>query len=324
MRIGYHASHEQYPPSELLALVREAEAAGFEHVMCSDHFAPFTEQQGESGFTWSWLGAAMTSTDLTFGTVNAPGQRYHPAIIAQAIATLAELFPGRIWVAFGSGQYINEQFTGEGWPAKGVRNERLRESVEVIRRLLRGETVTQHGHVTVEDARLYTLPRQMPQLFAAAITPETAEWAAGWADGLITVYQPDGRMQETVGAFRSGGGAGKPIFLQAQHGFGPTDEEALEDATERWGQAVLSSSVTTDLRYPAQIAEAAAWANVDEIAPRIRVSSDPLQHLEWVDEYRQAGFDAVYIHNVCRWQREFIHAFGKSVLPRMLAVPQHT
>lgn len=318
MRIGYHASHEQFPPGELLCLAREAEAAGFEHAMCSDHIAPFTEQQGESGFAWSWLGAALASTSMSFGTVNAPGQRYHPAIIAQAIATLCQMFPGRLWVAFGSGQYINEQLTGEGWPTKQVRNERLAESVDIIRRLLAGETVTHHGHVRVENARLYTLPERTPLLVAAAITPETAHWVGGWADALITVYQPGGKMKETADAFRGGGGAGKPVFLQAQHGFGPSYEEALDDATERWGQAVLSSSVTTDLRYPSQIADAAAWANPDEIAGRIRVSPDPGQHGEWIEEYRAAGFDAVYLHNVCRWQREFIDALGKHVLPHVV------
>src|SRR5215203_2693151 len=123
--IGYHASHEQFPPSELLALVQEAERAGFAAAMCSDHLAPWGTAQGNSGFAWAWLGAAMQATALPFGVVNAPGQRYHPAIIAQAAATLAEMFPGRFWVAFGSGQAMNEQVTGERWPPKPERNQRL-------------------------------------------------------------------------------------------------------------------------------------------------------------------------------------------------------
>ena len=147
---GIHASHEQIPPSRLLASVRHAEAAGFGAAMCSDHFSPWSERQGESGFAWSWLGAAMATTDLPFGVVNAPGQRYHPAIIAQAAATLAAMFPGRFWVALGSGENVNEHITGGRWPAKAERDARLRECVQIIRALLDGEEVTHHGLVSVD------------------------------------------------------------------------------------------------------------------------------------------------------------------------------
>src|SRR5688572_28458320 len=137
--IGYHASHEQFPPSALLRYVREAEQAGFTAAMCTDHFAPWSESQGESGFAWSWLGAAMQATSLPFGTVNAPGERYHPAIIAQAIATLNVMFPERFWVALGSGEAMNEHITGNQWPLKATRNARLKECVDIIRALLGGE-----------------------------------------------------------------------------------------------------------------------------------------------------------------------------------------
>jgi G6PDH family F420-dependent oxidoreductase len=139
--IGIHASHEQIPPSALLAAMRDAEAAGFERAWSSDHFSPWSERQGESGFAWSWLGAAMQAAAMPFGVVNAPGQRYHPAIVAQAAATLAELFPGRLQVALGTGEFSNEHITGEPWPRKAVRNARLRECVDVIRALFAGEHV---------------------------------------------------------------------------------------------------------------------------------------------------------------------------------------
>ena len=315
MRVGYHASHEQFTPAELLAFVREAEAAGFREAMCSDHLAPFTPQQGQSGFAWSWLGAALACTNLTLGTVNAPGQRYNPVIIAQAIATLAQMFEGRLWVAFGSGQYINEHVTGAGWPPKETRKARLLECVSIIRALLAGECVQHQGEVTASQARLYTLPAQQPKLFAAAITSETAAWAGSWADGLITVYQGEGRMEETVAAFRNFGGEGKPVFLQAQHAFAPTYEEALEEAVREWRQCVVSNSVITDLRFPEQIDEASALATANDVAARVRISADPGQHLAWLCEYEELGFDAVYVHNVSRRQREFIEAFGQHVLP---------
>src|SRR5687768_6661947 len=144
-RIGFHASHEQHRPSDLLDDVVRAEAAGFELLSCSDHFTPWSERQGESGFAWSWLGAAMHATAVPFRIVNAPGQRYHPAIVAQALATLLELFPGRLVVALGSGEASNEHITGERWPEKPVRNERLLECVHVIRQLLQGEEVSVDG-----------------------------------------------------------------------------------------------------------------------------------------------------------------------------------
>ena len=126
---GIHASHEQIPPSDLLASVVAAERAGFEAAMCSDHFSPWSARQGQSAFAWAWLGAALQATSLPFGVVNAPGQRYHPAIIAQAISTLTEMYPDRFWVALGTGEFSNEHITGDPWPRKEVRNARLRECV---------------------------------------------------------------------------------------------------------------------------------------------------------------------------------------------------
>src|SRR5687767_5635029 len=184
--IGLHCSHEQIPPSRLLAHVREAEAAGFGAAMSSDHFSPWSERQGESGFAWSFLGAALQATELPFGVVCAPGQRYHPAIVAQAATTLCEMFPGRLWVALGTGEASNEHITGERWPPKEARNRRLRECVDVIRALFAGETVSCDGLVRVDRARLYTLAPEPPPLIGPAVSVETAGWVGEWADGLVT------------------------------------------------------------------------------------------------------------------------------------------
>src|SRR5688500_12870837 len=151
---GIHASHEQVHPTALLEAVQAAQDAGFTAGMCSDHFSPWSERQGQSAFAWSWLGAALQATRLLFGVVNAPGQRYHPAIIAQAAATLAAMYPGRFWVALGSGEASNEHITGDPWPRKDVRNARLRECVDVMRALHAGEEVSHDGLVTVDRARL--------------------------------------------------------------------------------------------------------------------------------------------------------------------------
>ncbi|MEJ7674655.1 MAG: LLM class flavin-dependent oxidoreductase [Chitinophagaceae bacterium] len=125
----------------------------------SDHFHPWSERQGQSGYVYSWLGAALQATTIPCGVVTAPGQRQHPAIVAQAAATLSEMFPNRFWMALGSGEALNEKITGEKWPAKNIRNQRLLECFNIIKRLLNGETVTHYGHVKIEDAKLYTLPK---------------------------------------------------------------------------------------------------------------------------------------------------------------------
>lgn len=316
--IGYHASHEQYAPSELLTYVRAAEQAGFGAVMSSDHFHPWSERQGQSGFAWSWLGAAMQATQLSFGMVNAPGQRYHPAIIAQAAATLAEMFPDRLWCAFGSGQNLNEHITGERWISKAERNERLLECVEVIRALWAGETVTHKGkYIAVEDAKLYTRPAQPPLLFGAAITPETAKWVAGWADGVITVYKPVEKQKKFIEAFREGGGEGKPMYLQAQTSYASTSKKVLDGAFDQWRQSVLESAVLGELRMPEQFDTIVELVRPDDLKNHIRVSSDLNQHVAWLQQDIELGFDRIFIHNVNREQERFVDAFGDKVLPAL-------
>ncbi len=317
-RYGYHASHEQFAPSALLRYVTEAEDAGFASAMCSDHFHPWTNAQGESGYAWSWLGAALQATTFTLGTVCAPGQRYHPAVVAQAAATLSEMFPDRLWLAVGSGQNLNEHITGERWPSKTERNARLLESVEVMRALWRGDTITRRGeYVTVDDATLYSLPERPPMLVGAAITPVTAEWIGGWADALITIAQPLEVLTEVVDAFRSGGGEGKPMLLQSQHSYAQSDEEALTAAHEQWGANVLSSAVLTDLRMPADVEDAAAFIRPEDVVGPITVSADRDHHADRLREFAALGFDDILLHNVHRDQSTFIRDFGEHVLPEL-------
>jgi len=189
--IGYHASHEQFAPGRLRDLVVRAEQAGFTAAKTSDHFQPWSEKQGQSGFAWSWLGAAMQATALPFGAISAPGYRYHPAVLAQAAATCAEMFPNRLWLALGSGEAIKEAITGLPWPEKAERNARLGECAAVIRALLDGETVTHRGRVTVIEARLYSRPAAPIPLIGAATSAATARFVGTWADGLLTTTGGD-------------------------------------------------------------------------------------------------------------------------------------
>ena len=315
--IGYHANHEQHRPDDLLRHVRSAEAAGFAAAMCSDHWAPWSEAQGQSGFAWSWLGAALEATTLGFGVVNAPGQRYHPAIVAQAAATLSVMYPDRFWLAIGSGELMNEHITGEGWPSKADRNERLRECAEIIRRLWAGETVSHSGHVTVSEAKLWTRPERPPRLVGAAISAETAAFVAGWADALITVAQPDEQLDRVVDAFRSNGGERKPMFLQVHLAYAPTHEEGRAAAFEQWRQNALGSRVLADLRHPQQMTAAAAHVRPEDLDAAVRISVDPAEHAAWLQRDLDRGFEAIYLHEVGPEQERFIDVFGREVLPRL-------
>jgi coenzyme F420-dependent glucose-6-phosphate dehydrogenase len=314
--IGYHASHEQFAPSELLEYVQAAEGAGFEAAMCSDHFFPWSERQGQSGYAWSWLGAALQATGLSFGTVCAPGQRYHPAIIAQAAATLAEMNPGRFWVALGSGQFLNEHIAGEAWPRKQERNARLREAVDVMRALWAGETVNHRGHFTVEDAKLYTRAGKPPTVVGAAISPETARWVAGWADALITIGKPVDELREVVDAFREAA-PDKPMLLQVQLSFAATMAEARQSAHHEWRTNVFDSPVLADLKMPAQFDAAAQFVSEDDMAEKILISHEPERHAERLRTYLELGFETLYLHNVHRDQRRFIDVFGERVLSHL-------
>jgi probable non-F420 flavinoid oxidoreductase len=319
VEVGFHASHEQFTPRELLECVQLAEQAGFGAAMCSDHFVPWSERQGQSGFAWAWLGAALQATALPFGVVSTPGWRYHPAILAQAAATLAQMFPERFWVALGSGEAANEHVVGRRWPAKAERNARLKECVDVIRALWAGETVTQRGRVRVDEARLYTRPEMPPRIIGPALTPETAEWLGSWADGLITVNKPRDALQAIVDAFRRGGGADKPLYLQVHLSYHPDAAQARLNAHEQWRTNALQSGVLAELRTPKQFDAAAQYVRPEDLDASVRVSADLAEHRDWLLGDVAQGFSGLYLHNVGRNQREFIEAFGRHVVPALAA-----
>jgi len=316
-QILFHASHEQFRPSELLDYVVLARRAGFDGIHSSDHFQPWNERQGESGHSFSWLGAAMQASTLPFGLICAPGPRHHPAMIAQAAATLTELFPGRFWLALGSGEAINEQITGHHWPSKVTRNERLFESFNIIRRLLEGKTVTYQGHVCVKEARLYTLPRERPPLYGAAITEETAHWLGSWAEGLLTINHPYEKLKRVIRQFREGGGNGKPVYVKVQLSYSRDETEAYTGALDQWRTNVLDSSMLAELWKPEQFEAISAFVGPDELRQSVNISSHLRQHVEWLNRYLSLGVDGLILHNVNREQRTFITDFSKYVLPEI-------
>jgi probable non-F420 flavinoid oxidoreductase len=316
--VGFHASHEQAHPGDLLDAVRRAEDVGFQAAMCSDHFAPWSERQGHSGYAWCWLGAALATTSLPFGVVTAPGQRYHPAIIAQASATLAGMFPGRFWMALGSGEALNEHITGDRWPPKPERQARLLECVEVIRALHAGHEVTHHGLVHVDRARIWSRPDEPLDLVAAAVSPETAGWAASWADGLITVDQPLEVLRQVLDAYRSGGGRG-PATLQVHLSYAADEAEALAIAHDQWRNGAIGAPLCWDTDSVSAFDAITEHVRPDDVREAVLVSNDPAQHAAWLVERAALGFDAVQIHHVGDDQPEFLEVFGAKVVPELSA-----
>ncbi|MEU1971584.1 TIGR03885 family FMN-dependent LLM class oxidoreductase [Microbacterium sp. NPDC019599] len=316
MRIGFHASHEQFPPSTLLSLVHQAEAAGFDAAMCSDHFAPWGLAQAQSGYSWSWLAAALATTSLRIGVVTAPGQRMHTAVAAQAVATLEEMFPGRFWAALGSGEALNEHITGDAWPAKADRETRLRAVVDVMRRLLAGERVDHDGAVRVHDARLWTRPAEPPPLLGAAVSRETAEWVAGWADGLVTVGHDPEALRRVVEAYRDAGGRG-PCAVQVHVALGATEDEALGVAAAQWRQATVPGHVMWDLEQPEDFDARSHPGDDEALRAGVLIGADADAMAARVAELAGCGFDEAYLHHVGVDQSVFIARAGDELLPAL-------
>lgn len=314
--VGFHASHEQLPPSALLRAVISAEQAGFDGAMCSDHLQPWGVRQGESGFAWSWLGAALASTSFSLGVVNAPGQRYHPVVIAQAIATLEEMFPGRFWATLGSGEAMNEHVTGDPWPPKDERNTRLDESLHVIRRLLAGDEVDHDGAVRVHRARVWSRPAEAPPLLGAAVSAETAGWLAGRVDGLTTVAQSPDALRRVVDAYRSAGGEG-PCVLQVHVSLAETDAAALALAKDQWPNGLIGPPRAWDFEQPEDFDAATADPAEDELRKAVLVDADAGSLAQRVAELVAIGFDRVYLHHVGKDQETFLTRAGEELLPAL-------
>ena len=320
MQIGYHCSHEQFSPRALLDYVAQAEKAGFQSFMSSDHFAPWSARQGESGFCWSWLGAALQATNVPFGSLAIPGGwRYHPAVLAQAIATLAQMFPGRLpWVAAGSGEALNEHITGTGWPPKAERNQRLLIGISVMRALWRGETVTiPDGPLKTHEARLWTLPspEYIPKIYGAALSEETASGAGAWADGLITIRKEKDELAALLAAFRAHGGHGKPLVLQLQISWDESYEKALHNVWHQWRSHALEADDLANLKTPAAFDKKCAGITPAQIDGLVPITTDPHEIAAWIADYKALGFDALYLHNAGRNQSEFITMCRDELFP---------
>ncbi|HET9456894.1 MAG TPA: TIGR03557 family F420-dependent LLM class oxidoreductase [Candidatus Limnocylindrales bacterium] len=314
---GYALSSEEHAPADLVRHARLAEEAGFEFALVSDHFHPWIDRQGHSPFVWSVLGGIATATEkLEIGTgVTCPMIRIHPAIIAQAAATTAAMMPGRFFLGVGTGENLNEHVLGDKWPDWDVRARMLEESLEVIRDLWRGEVTSFEGEFyTVENARLYTLPEQPVPIHVAASGPRAAELAGRIGDGFIsTAPKP-----ELVEAFAKGRrGKARPHYGQMTVCWGRDEKKARKTAHEFWPTAAIPGEAGQELPNPAHFEQLAEIVTEDMVAEKVICGPDVDRYVEAIEEYVEAGFDHVYIHQVGPDQEGFIEAFAKDVLPRV-------
>jgi coenzyme F420-dependent glucose-6-phosphate dehydrogenase len=316
MELGFSLSSEDHGPNELVRQAQLAERHGFSFAGISDHFHPWTSDQGESPFVWTTLGAIAQATEKlrVLTGVTCPTIRIHPAIVAQAAATVAAMMPGRFVLGVGTGENLNEHVTGARWPLPYERLEMLEEAVEVIRKLWSGEEVTHKGErYTVEQAQLYTLPDEPPEIYVAAAKPQAAQLAGRIGDGFITTAPDEELVQEFVEA----GGKGKPIVGQFHCAYDEDEDAAIERAHKLWPNLALAGTGGQELPAPRDFEEAAGNVTVRDIAENTPAGPDPEPYLEQIREFEQAGFTHVYVHQIGDNQDEFAEFARRELLPRL-------
>lgn len=322
--IGYAASFEQFHPNDLLAWCQLAEQNGFSVVTASDHFHPWVPSQGHSAFVWSWMGALGATTSLRFGTgVTPPGYRYHPAVLAQAAATLEAMFPGRFFLGLGAGEALNEHIVGGYWPEAPARLERLVESMDIISKLFSGKVTKHQGkYFNVESAKLYTMPETPPPIYVATSGPIMAGRTGKLADGIITVGAADEKLNMLMARFEKGAkDAGKDPkklarILQVKVSYASTDKEAIDSAVREWPNGGMNFP-KADIRTPEDFEAMAKLVRPENFKNRVLTTADLEAHTAYLQHFIDLGFQEIHVHNVNRDQDEFIKAYGEKVVPNL-------
>jgi G6PDH family F420-dependent oxidoreductase len=320
MQLGYKLSSEEFGPRQLVDFARQAEATGFSFALISDHYHPWIDAQGQSPFVWSVLGGiAEATTRLRVGTgVTCPSVRLHPAIVAQAAATAAEMFEGRFFLGLGTGENLNEHVVAQGWPSTDVRQEMLAEAIEVIRLLWQGGLQSHRGvYYVVETARLYTLPKTPPPIMIAVGGSRSATLAARLGDGMIG-SAPD---PESMKAFERGGGRRKPRYGELTVCWAESEAKAKKIARKVWPIAALASSLHWELPLPSNFEEAVEDVTEDQIAEEIVCGPEPARHLERIRAYMKGGFDHVCVHQVGPDQEGFMRFYAREIIPKLAGKP---
>jgi coenzyme F420-dependent glucose-6-phosphate dehydrogenase len=317
--------HEQFPPDQLLEQAVAAEQAGFDGIGCSDHYQPWWEP-GESGMAWVWLGAASQATKrVQIGSaVTAPVYRYHPALVAQAFATLECLAPGRSYLGLGSGESLNESPLGMDWPDGDEQLERLDEALQIITRLFDGEKLDFEGkHFRTKQAFLHTRPERRPPIYVSAFHPGAAELAARYGDGLWTLGDPE-QAPPIIDRYREAAGeAGREpgeIIIQGTFSWAETDDAAFEGA-QIWRATLPPEYYVEDFHDPAEMQRRAQeQISDDEFKQSAIVSSDPEVHVERIRELEELGATIVVLLNASGSAPvEALRVYGEQVLPKVRA-----
>ena len=316
IEIGYKLSSEEHKPNDLVRYAHRAESAGFSFALISDHFHPWTSQQGQSPFVWSVIGAIAGATErLVVGTgVTRPTTRIDPAIVAHAAATSAAMMPGRFFLGLGTGEALNEHIVAQRWPEVEIRQERLAEAVKVIRLLLQGGMKSHHGkYYDVENARLYTLPDEPIPLYIAAAGKKSARLAAQLGDGLIGT-KPD---QEMFAAFDAEGGKDKPRYGEITVCWAKDEPTAKKIMREHWALAGLPGPLMQELPLPAHFEAAMQIVPEGMLAELVTCGSDPEAHVHAIQKYVDAGYDHVCVHQIGPDQEGFFRFYEKMVIPKL-------
>lgn len=324
-RAHFVAALEQLAPAEAVAVAALADDSGFAGAVVFDRYQPWLPQQGEASFCWTVAGAIATQISGAVTVSAVPGYRMHPAVVAQASATVAALVPGRHTLQLSSGDAIDEHITGTYWPEAPERAARLFESADIVRKLFAGsgrggDTRHAGAHYRVESARLWTMPAIAPRVQVWAGGPVTARRAGREGLGIVMQAGPADRMMTLLRAFRDGQREGRhtdtEATVYAQLSWGATDDEAMANALADWPMAGLRFP-RGDIRSPFDVAQLARTVTAADIAERIPVSASPEVHRRHLESLRDMGFDNLHVHNVGRNQREWIATFAEHIAPSL-------
>jgi G6PDH family F420-dependent oxidoreductase len=316
VKIGYFLSSEEYAPAQLIEQARLAEESGFDGLWISDHFHPWNDEQGQSAFVWSSIGAISQVCELPVTTaVTCPTVRIHPAVIAQAAATSAVLLNGRFRLGIGTGEALNEHVLGDVWPTVDVRLEMLEEGVEIMRRLWTEDGfVSHHGkHYTVDTARIYTRPDTPLPIYMSGFGPEATDVAARIADGYITTT-PD---QELLERYRKNGGSDKTAQAGFKVSYAPTEEEGIEQAHRIWANSGLPGELAQVLPSPRHFEQASELVTKEQTAKSVTCGPNAADHVAAFKPYVEAGFDEIYVANMGPHSIDMMKLYRDEVLPEL-------
>jgi G6PDH family F420-dependent oxidoreductase len=315
MRIGFFLATEEFTPDELLAQARAAEEAGFHGLWISDHYHPWNDEQGQSPFVWTVLGALsqVTSRGPVTTAVTCPTVRIPPAVVAQAAATTAAMFGDRFRFGVGSGEALNEHVLGDAWPEASVRLEMLEEAIELMRKLWRGGVVSHRGtHYRVQQARIYTLPDSPPPIPVSGFGPRAVDLAARIGDGYV-ITMPDADL---IGRFRSNGGGDKVVQAGIKVCWGPDEAEARRTVRRLWPNEGLPGELAQVLPTPAHFEQATELVTEDMLGEAVPCGPDMDRHLAAIEEFADAGVDELYIHQIGGPGGDFFTTYAREILRR--------